>query len=84
MARRQQGQDRAPRRQGRRHHRLAGRQLDCSATHVQNNLLRFALANRNWRGLGIGGWAMKDERFTNGKRSAPAERDDSLDNFSLA
>jgi len=58
-------------------------QFDCDQTHVINNLLRFALANRNWRGLGIGGWAKADKRFTTGKRAAPAERDDSLDNFSL-
>jgi hypothetical protein len=58
--------------------------FDCDETHVTNNLIRFALANRNWSGLGIGGWAMKDERFTNGKKAAPAERDDSLDSFSLA
>lgn len=59
-------------------------QFDTTETHVANNLMRFALANRNWTGLGIGGWAMKDERFTNGKKAAPAERDDSLDSFSLA
>lgn len=59
-------------------------QFDCDQTHVINNLLRFALANRNWRGLGIGGWAKADARFSSGKRAAPAERDDSLDNFSLA
>ena len=58
--------------------------FDTTETHVLNNLCRFALANRNWKGLGIGGWAMKDERFTTGKAPAPAERDDSLDSFSLA
>ena len=59
-------------------------QFDTTETHVANNLMRFALANRNWRGLGIGGWAMKDERFSSGRRAAPVERDDSLDSFSLA
>ena len=59
-------------------------QFDCSESHVLNNLLRYALANRNWRGLGIGGWAKADARFTTGKRSAPVERDDSFDSFSLA
>lgn len=58
--------------------------FDCDQTHVLNNLVRFALANRNWTAQGIGGWAIKDERFTAGKRAAPAERDDSLDAFSLA
>jgi len=58
--------------------------FDTTETHVVNNLLRFALASRNWKGLGIGGWAIKDARFTNGKCPAPAERDDSLDAFSLA
>lgn len=57
--------------------------FDVSESHCINNLLRFALANRNWVGLGIGGWAKDDKRFANGKRQAPAERDDSLDSFSL-
>lgn len=59
-------------------------QFDTTETFVINNMLRFALANRNWRGLGIGGWDVKDKRFATGKRAAPAERDDSLDSFSLA
>jgi len=59
-------------------------QFDCDETHVVNNLIRFALANRNWVGQGIGGWAIADKRTTSGKRAAPAERDDSLDSFSLA
>ncbi len=58
--------------------------FDCDQTHVVNNLIRFALANRNWHGMGIGGWAITDKRATSGKRAAPAERDDSLDSFSLA
>ena len=58
--------------------------FDTDETHVVNNLIRFALANRNWMSTGIGGWAIKDMRATSGKREAPAERDDSLDSFSLA
>jgi hypothetical protein len=46
-------------------------QFGCTESHVLNNLLRYALANRNWRGLGIGGWAKDDARFTTGKRAAP-------------
>ena len=57
-------------------------QFELDQTHVVNNLLRFALANRNWKAMGIGGWAMKDARFASGKRVA-VERDDSLDSFSL-
>lgn len=57
--------------------------FDCTETHVTANLVRFALANRNWKGLGIGGWAKADARFAKGRRPAPAERDDSLDSFSL-
>jgi hypothetical protein len=48
---------------------------DCDETHVVNNLLRFALANRNWVQAGVGGWAIKDARFTAGKRTAPVEPD---------
>lgn len=59
-------------------------EFDCDETHVLNNLVRFALANRNWRGMGIGGWAISDRRANGGKRAAPAERDDSFDTFSLA
>ena len=59
-------------------------QFDCTESHVMNNLLRFALAKRNWKAMGIGGWAKADARFSSGKRPAPAERDDSLDSFSLA
>jgi hypothetical protein len=47
-------------------------QFDCTETHVVNNLLRFALANRNWATMGIGGWAKDDKRFASGKRAAPA------------
>lgn len=47
-------------------------QFDCDQTHVANNLIRFALANRNWRGMGIGGWAITDKRASSGKRDAPA------------
>ena len=47
-------------------------QFDCDQTHVLNNLVRFALANYNWKQCGIGGWAMSDARFTKGKRAAPA------------
>lgn len=62
---------------------LLSEQFEVDQTHVINNLLRFALANRDWRKMGLGGWAMKDERFTKGKR-ALVERDTSLDSFSLA
>lgn len=58
-------------------------QFDTDQTHVVNNLLRFALANRDWRRMGLGGWAIKDARFTTGKRVV-AERDADLDSFSLA
>lgn len=57
-------------------------QFDCDQTHVLNNLLRFALANRNWKAMGIGGWAITDKRHAGGKRVV-AERDDSLDAFPL-
>lgn len=58
--------------------------FDCDQTHVVNNLLRFALANRNWKAMGVvgGSWAMTDKRHTSGKRAAP-ERDTSLDAFSF-
>ena len=46
-------------------------QFDCSETEVVNHLMRFALANRNWKTQGMTGWAMKDERFTTGKRPLP-------------
>lgn len=55
---------------------------ECDETHVVNNLLRFALANRNWRAMGIGGWDITDKRHASGKRAAPV-RDDSLDSFAL-
>jgi hypothetical protein len=58
--------------------------FDCSETHVVNNLLRFALANRNWSSMGIGGWAISDRRAASGKRAAPAERDADLDSYSFA
>jgi len=47
-----------------------------------NNLLRFALANRNWPAMGIGGWDIADKRHSNGKRAAPVV-DTSLDYFSF-
>ena len=47
-------------------------QFDCTETHVANNLMRFALANRNWRTMGVGGWAMTDKRMNSGKKAAPA------------
>jgi hypothetical protein len=50
-------------------------QFDTDETHVLNNLLRFALANRNWSTQGIGGWAISDKRTSNGKRAAPVEID---------
>jgi hypothetical protein len=56
--------------------------FDCDETHVVNNMLRFALANRNWTTQGIGGWDIADKRTSTGKRAAPV-RDDSLDNFSF-
>jgi hypothetical protein len=58
--------------------------FDTTETHVANNLLRFALANRDWNRMGIGGWAMSDARCSTGKRAAPAERDTDLDSFSFA
>ena len=45
-------------------------QFDTDETHVINNMLRFALANRNWSTQGIGGWAISDKRTTSGKRAA--------------
>ena len=39
-------------------------QFDTDETHVVNNLIRFALANRNWDGLGIGGWPDVEKRQT--------------------
>jgi hypothetical protein len=54
-------------------------QFDCTETHVVNNLLRFALANRNWNTLGIGGWDKDDKRFANGKRPAPVVDMSALD-----
>jgi hypothetical protein len=56
--------------------------FDTDQTHVVNNLLRFALANRNWKGMGIGGWDITDRRHTSGKRAAPAV-DTDLDNYSF-
>lgn len=56
--------------------------FDCDETHVVNNLLRFALANRNWSTMGIGGWDIADKRTTTGKRAAPVV-DTSLDCFSF-
>jgi AT-hook transcription factor len=58
--------------------------FECDETHVVNNLLRFALANRNWKTMGVvgGSWAITDKRTTTGKRAAPA-RDDSLDAYSF-
>ena len=50
-------------------------QFDMSETHVVNNLLRFALANRNFATMGMGGWAMTDRRMVDGKRAAPVEID---------
>jgi hypothetical protein len=47
-------------------------QFDTDETHVVNNLIRFALANRTWATQGIGGWDITDKRFSNGKRAAPA------------
>lgn len=29
--------------------------LDCSKSELVNNMIRFALTNRNWRGLGLMG-----------------------------
>jgi hypothetical protein len=46
--------------------------FDCDQTHVVNNLVRFALANRNWATMGIGGWDISDRRHAGGKRAAPA------------
>lgn len=56
--------------------------FEMDQTHVVNNLLRFALANRNWKAMGIGGWDITDKRHATGKRAAPV-RDDSLDSFPL-
>ena len=56
--------------------------FDTDQTHVVNNLLRFALANRNWSTMGMGGWDIADKRAATGKRAAPV-RDDSLDAFAL-
>lgn len=56
--------------------------FEMDQTHVVNNLLRFALANRNWAQMGIGGWDITDKRHASGKRAAP-QRDDSLDSFPL-
>lgn len=56
--------------------------FDTDQTHVLNNLLRFALANRNWKAMGLGGWDITDKRHASGKRAAPV-RDDSLDSFPL-
>ncbi len=58
-------------------------QFETTETHVINNMLRFALVNKNWTQTGIGGWDISDARLKTGKRAAPAERDDSLDSFSL-
>jgi len=58
-------------------------QFETTETHVINNMLRFALVNKNWTQTGIGGWDISDARLKTGKRAAPAERDDSLDAFSL-
>jgi hypothetical protein len=46
-------------------------QFDCDETHVINNLVRFALANRTWATQGIGGWDITDKRHAAGKRAAP-------------
>jgi len=58
--------------------KLAG-QFDCDETHVVNNLIRFALANRTWATQGIGGWDITDKRFGNGKRTAPVVDTTALD-----
>jgi hypothetical protein len=34
-------------------------------------MLRFALANYNWKQCGIGGWAISDKRVRGGKWAAP-------------
>jgi hypothetical protein len=54
-------------------------QFDCDQTHVVNNLIRFALANRTWATQGIGGWDITDKRFAKGKRTAPAADMSALD-----
>lgn len=54
-------------------------QFDCDQTHVVNNLLRFALANRTWATQGIGGWDITDKRFGKGKRAAPVADMSALD-----
>jgi hypothetical protein len=54
-------------------------QFDCDETHVVNNLIRFALANRTWATQGIGGWDITDKRFAAGKRTAPAADTSALD-----
>jgi hypothetical protein len=60
-------------------------QFDCTETEAVNHLLRFALANRNWRTMGMTGWAMTDRRHTSGKRALPVSTvDTDLDSFSLA
>jgi len=46
-------------------------QFDTTETHVVNNMLRFALANYNWKQCGIGGWAISDKRVRGGKWAAP-------------
>jgi hypothetical protein len=47
-------------------------QFDCDQTETMNHLLRFALANRNWKTQGMTGWAMSDKRCSTGKRALPA------------
>jgi hypothetical protein len=54
-------------------------QFDTTETHVVNNLMRFALANRNWATMGMGGWDITDRRCSTGKRAAPAADLSALD-----
>lgn len=60
-------------------------QYEVDQTHVINNLLRFALVQRDWKRLGIGGaaaWTVTDKRYADGRRRL-VERDADLDSFSL-
>lgn len=60
-------------------------QYEVDQTHVLNNLLRFALVQRDWKRLGIGGaaaWTVTDKRYADGRRRL-VERDADLDSFSL-
>lgn len=58
-------------------------QFDTDQTLVVNNLLRFALANKNWSALGLGGWAVSDARFGHGRRACVEPTDEQFNDANI-